>query len=77
MAEVLRLFTGVIFGLTVVVLGLTGVDVAVSGAFSFSESESSGTVSVACFLATGATSFSTSFWFSARILVRSERLFYS
>ena len=50
----LRLFTGVIFGLTVVVLVLTGVEVAVAGLFSDSESVSSGTVKTGCFLATGA-----------------------
>ena len=45
----LRSFTGVVFGLTVVVLGVTGVDVTVGGAFSFSESDSSGTLKQSVF----------------------------
>ena len=55
--------TLVVFGLVVVVLGSTDVDVIVGGAFSFSESDSSGTASVACFLATGAISLTFPFGF--------------
>ena len=40
---------------------LYGVEVAVAGTFSGSESVSSGTINAVCFLATGATSFSISF----------------
>ena len=70
----LRLFTGVIFWLVVVALGFTGEDVIVGGTFSVSESDPSGTVEVACFLATGAISFNISFWISAKNLVRSEKI---
>ena len=69
-----RSFTGVVFWLTVVVLGFVGVDVIVGGKFSGSESDSSGTVEVACFLETGAINFSISSWFSAEIVVRSDRI---
>ena len=64
----LRLFTGVILRVVVVVLFLIGVEVAFSGMFSDSESVSSVTVMMVCFLTGGAISFSISFWFSARFL---------
>ena len=70
----LRLFTGVIIWLIVVAVGYTGVDVIVGGTFSVSESDPSGTVEVACFLATAAISFNISFWFSANILVKSDKI---
>ena len=70
----LRSFTVVVLMLTVVVPGLTDVDVIVGGTFLGSESDSPGTVKIAGFLATGAISFIISFWFSAKIFVRSERI---
>ena len=69
---VLRLLTGVILRAVAVVLVFIGVDVAFSGMFSGSESVSSDALASACFLVTGAISFNISFWFSARILVRSD-----
>ena len=72
----LRLFIDVIFGITVAVLVLIGVEVAVAGTFSDSESVSSETVKAGCFLASGAISFNISFWFSAKILVRSDIIFF-
>ena len=70
--KVLRLLTGVILRVVAVVLVFIGVDVAFSGMFSGSESVSSDALASACFLVTGAISFNISFWFSARILVRSD-----
>ena len=67
----LRLFTGVILLVVAVDLVFIGVDVAFSGMFSGSESVSSEALTRVCFLVTGAISFSISFWFSAKILVRS------
>ena len=68
----LRLLTGVILRVVAVVLVFIGVDVTFSGMFSGSESVSSDALASACFLVTGAISFNISFWFSARILVRSD-----
>ena len=67
----LRLFTGVILLVVAVDLVFIGVDVTFSGMFSGSESVSSEALTRVCFLVTGAISFSISFWFSAKILVRS------
>ena len=66
----LRLFTGVVFRVVAVVLDFTGVDVAVGGKFSDSESDSSGAVKVVCFLATGANNLGISFWFSAKLFCK-------
>ena len=74
MPRMLRSLTGVVLRLTAVVLGLLGVEVTGGRTFSDSESESSGTVRVVCFLTTGDISFSISFWFSAKIFVRSDKL---
>ena len=68
----LRLFIGVVLEAVAVVLFLIGVDVAFSGMLSWSESDSSADLIAGCFLAVGAISFSISFWFSAKILVRSD-----
>ena len=54
------------------VLVLIGVEVAFSGTFSDSESVSSEAVITVCFLVVGAISFNTSFWFSTKILARSD-----
>ena len=54
------------------VLVLNGVEVAFSGTFSDSESVSSEAVITVCVLVVGAISLNTSFWFSAKILVRSD-----
>ena len=70
----LRLFTGVILRVVAVVLFLIGVEVAFPGMFSVSESVSSVAVMIVCFLTGGAISFSISFWFSAKILVRSDMI---
>ena len=70
----LRLFTGVILRVVAVVLFLIGVEVAFYGMFSDSESVSSVAVMMVCFLTGGAISFSISFWFSAKILVRSDMI---
>ena len=74
MSYLLRLFTGVVFRVVGVVLFLIGVEVAFSGMFSVSESVSSVAVMIVCFLTGGAISFSISFWFSAKILVRSDMI---
>ena len=68
----LRLTIGVVLCVAVVIFVLIGVDVAFSGLFSDSESVSSETAITACFLVVGAISFSISFWFSAKILARSD-----
>ena len=73
----LRLFTGVILREVAVVLFLIGVEVAFSRMFSDSESVSSAAVMMVWFLTGGAISFSISFWFSAKILVRSDMIFFS
>ena len=70
----LRLLFGVILELVALVLPLIGVEVAFSGLFSESESESSVDLNTVCFLTVGAISFSVSFWFSAEILVRSDMI---
>ena len=44
------------------------------GMFSDSESVSSAAVMMVCFLTVGAIGFSISFWFSAKILVRSDMI---
>ena len=67
---VLRLFTGVV--LEVVAFVLIGVDVVIGSTFSGSESEFSRFSVVVGFSTSGAISFNISFWFSARILVRSD-----
>ena len=56
------------------VLFLIGVEVAFSGMFSDSESVSSVADMMVCFLTEGAINFSISFWFSAKILVRSDMI---
>ena len=71
LVTMLRLFTGVVLGLVVVSV-LTGVDVLVTETFSGSESESWTFMWTVCFLFKGAISLSISFWFSARIFVKSE-----
>ena len=71
---ILRLFTGVISRVVAVVLFLIGVEVAFSGMFSDSEFVSSVAATMVCFLAGGAISFNISFWFSAKILVRSDMI---
>ena len=68
----LRLFIGVVLEAVAVVLFLIGVEVTFSGMLSGSESDSSADLIAGCFLAVGAISFSISFWFSAKILVRSD-----
>ena len=66
----LRIFTGVV--LEVVTFVLIGVDVVFRRTFSGSDSECFKFWTDIGFLTTGAISFSISFWFSARILVRSD-----
>ena len=70
--HVLRLLTGVILCVVAVVLVLIGVEVAVAGTFSVSESVSPGTVNSVWFLVAGAISFSNSFWFSTKIFAKSD-----
>ena len=70
----LRQFTGVILRVVVVVLVLIGVEVAFPGTFSDSESVSSVAVMMVCFLDVGTIRDNISFWFSAKILVRSDMI---
>ena len=70
----LRLFAGVVLELVAVCAFLTGVDVVATETFSGSESESWAFMWTVCFLFKGAISLSISFWFSAKILVRSDMI---
>ena len=69
----LRLFTGVVLELVAIVV-LTGVDVLATEVFSGSESESWSLVQMRQFLLKGAINLGTSFWFSANIFDRSDKI---
>ena len=71
----LRLFTGVGLELVAVVV-LTGVDVLATETFSGSESVSWSFAEMGRFLLEVAISLSISFWFSANICVKSDRIFF-
>ena len=69
----LRLLTGVVLVL-VAVTALTGVDVRETGVFSSSESESWFSNETARFLLSGAINLNISFWFSASIFDKSDKV---
>ena len=69
----LRLFTGVVFELRAIVV-LTGVDPLATEVFSGSESESWSLVQLRRFLLKGAIHLRISFWFSANIFDRSDKI---
>ena len=69
----LRLFTGVVLELVANVV-LTGVDILATEIFSGSESESCSLTQVVRFLLKGAINLSISFWISASIFDRSDKI---
>ena len=69
----LRLFTGVILELVAVVV-LTSADLLATEMFSGSESDSWSSVQMRRFLLKGAINLGISFWFSANISDRSDRI---
>ena len=69
----LRLLTGVVLVLVAVTV-LTGVDVRATEIFSTSESESWFSNETAGFLLSGANNLNISFWFSANIFDRSDKI---